>query len=726
MSEVVSSIAVTVGANVTQFVRDMNTASSSVEGLGKKARAAMSQLAAYGAAATAAGIAVGAALYVNASEEIDRQAKLARAVGGTTASIQSLERAAGLAGVNAEALASANEKLNAKLGQAVTVGGAAAEQLDRMGLSAKALANMDADERLAAIADRIVKLGYNSAQSGAALKELGIKGSEMNAMMMDGGDQFRAVNAELKEFGFLVSDVDAAKIEAANDAWDSMGLGIQAIGNTLAVELSPYVEVLATYFKNAAGESAGFKEQIKSAVEKGIKGFAKFSDVIQGLRVVFKGVQLVVVGFGAAVMSVIEGYATASAKLTDFIFAGLNKVIEASNKLLGTNQKLLEMPSESGFMQGLHEMGDAARNEVTVLREELAAMAMQEMPSAAVEKYLNDVKTKSTEAAQVVVNARKAMGKGGMPEETEEETKTKAKKTKDDADKKEKSDGIMENLRAGTAAMQTELAKRAEITGIYRANQLAADAPYYAQQLNDIKTTELVKQAELMATAKTDAAQRAELQAQNLERVAGDKTAMAAIVAEYDAQELLAEQLKQSGITAAQEEAQLARERLRKAEMDNAISVALGLGQQLMSLAQGHSKKAFEFAKKAALGSAVIDGYKSATAAWSAGMATGGPWAPFVAAGYTAASLLKTGSLISSIRGTSFGSSGGGGGSGGGATAPAAVPAAAQAGGGTSGGGGSYRFEGLSAGSLVSSDSVVAMLKQAQKDGALRGQLEFA
>jgi hypothetical protein len=221
--------------------------------------------------------------------------------------------------------------------------------------------------------------------------------------------------------------------------------------------------------------------------------------------------------------------------------------------------------------------------------------------------------------------------------------------------------------------MRVELAKRQEILAIYRTNQLAADAPYYAQQLNDIRINEQLKQAEILAAAQSDDAQRAERQAQNLERVAGDKIAMNAIIAEYDAQEILAEQIKQEQLTQVQADAQQARDKLRYSERQGAISVALGLGQQLMGLMQGHSKRAFEFAKASAVGSAVIDGYRSAVAAWSAGMATGGPWAPAVAAAYTASSLLKTGALIQSIRGTSFGSSGG--------------SASASGGGGDSGGG---------------------------------------
>jgi hypothetical protein len=78
------------------------------------------------------------------------------------------------------------------------------------------------------------------------------------------------------------------------------------------------------------------------------------------------------------------------------------------------------------------------------------------------------------------------------------------------------------------------------------------------------------------------------------------------------------------------------------------------------------NKQAFEAYKVYKIAEATISGIDSAIKAWNAGMSTGGPWAPFVAAAYTAASLARTGALISQIQSTSFGgggsSSGGGGG----------------------------------------------------------------
>jgi len=96
----------------------------------------------------------------------------------------------------------------------------------------------------------------------------------------------------------------------------------------------------------------------------------------------------------------------------------------------------------------------------------------------------------------------------------------------------------------------------------------------------------------------------------------------------------------------------------------------------LASLMSSGNKKLHKVGQAAALAKAILEGYSAASSAWEKGMASGGP---AVAAAYTAASLAKTASLISSIK--SSGSSASGGVSAGGtaeAGGAAAAPAARQ------------------------------------------------
>jgi len=116
---------------------------------------------------------------------------------------------------------------------------------------------------------------------------------------------------------------------------------------------------------------------------------------------------------------------------------------------------------------------------------------------------------------------------------------------------------------------------------------------------------------------------------------------------------------------------------VRKSYGKQAGDIASALGDTLQSMST-NSKKAFELNKKFAIGQAAIKGVSAAVSAWDAGMSTGGPWAPFVAAAYTAASLAKTGAQISSIKSQSFGGGGAGGNAGGSGTPSVGAPGSAQ------------------------------------------------
>lgn len=192
---------------------------------------------------------------------------------------------------------------------------------------------------------------------------------------------------------------------------------------------------------------------------------------------------------------------------------------------------------------------------------------------------------------------------------------------------------------------------------------------------------------------------------------------MATIGAEYDASQFESEAQWQEMRAQALADHNNAMTRLRETEKLSAINIASSLASSVMSLAQGHSKKAFEISKKVAIASAVIDGYKAATSAWAAGMATGGPFAPAVAAAYTAASLAKTGAQVKAIQSQSF--NGGGSQANVGGNVTPSVQAQPDQGGGGGGGGGAGTTIALpSDGIIVDMAGFIERINEAVENGA--------
>ncbi len=133
---------------LTSFVGSIGSAATGVGGL---------MTALTGLAAGGASIAGLAELTHSSMESIDATAKLSDRLGVTTEALTGLQHGAKMAGIDSEELTGGLEKMLKSLGQAANGGGPAAEALQRMGLSAKALADESPDAAFKQIAAGIVQ-----------------------------------------------------------------------------------------------------------------------------------------------------------------------------------------------------------------------------------------------------------------------------------------------------------------------------------------------------------------------------------------------------------------------------------------------------------------------------------------------------------------------------------------------------------------------------------------
>lgn len=445
-------LSVILGAVTERFDAGMRTARSQIESVVGSMRKMVNVAGTLAAAAAAAGTALATAFVKGGIESVATQAKFARSVNATIDGVRALEIAAGDLGLTSQDLNAGIEALNGKLGEFQRQTSTGSRMLDQLGLSAKTLANMDADKRLAAIADRVRALGLSSAQAADLARQLGLRGAEWATLLQQGGEAIRNARKEVDEFGLSISEVDAAQVLRAQAAMENVGRALANIRDQIAIALAPLMRELADRFNAVAANAGGFREQALRAVELTLKGFAKVADVIQGLRVVVKGVELVLKGFGAAAISVVQIAAEGITAWIDLVIAGINMVIRALNKLPKVEIAQIDPFTDSRFMHGLRNLGEAAREEVGTTRAELHDMAMQEMPSAKVEAFFDAVRERSRAAAEEVVRARQAMQGGGAGLEGFGVDDSEAKRKAEEAAKRE-----AERLRQEAEARQARV-----------------------------------------------------------------------------------------------------------------------------------------------------------------------------------------------------------------------------------------------------------------------------
>ena len=284
-SAVIGALRVNLSADTAAFSRGLTTAERRAQAFNAKISGVVKGLAKFTAAVTAAGAALATVLVKSSLETIDTQAKLARRVDGTTAAIQALQQAGDLAGISNEKLTKSLENLTTRLGEAQRRGmGPAAEALERIGLSASDLINLDVDQRVAAIADRFEELNLTAAQQADILRDLGVRNKEILNLLEGGGDATRAARKEVEQLGIAVSDIDAAKIEAANDALTRVGKIIRGVANQISVQLSPFILAAAEQLQELGTSGIDFGSIFTSAIEGAIRAVFKFLDALEFIR----------------------------------------------------------------------------------------------------------------------------------------------------------------------------------------------------------------------------------------------------------------------------------------------------------------------------------------------------------------------------------------------------------------------------------------------------------
>jgi hypothetical protein len=251
--------------------------------LAKFAKLAKAAMVAVGAAVVAAAGAL-AVMAKRSFEVIDSQAKLARSLKTSVASVQVLGRAADLAGVDLGQLNMAAIALDRRLSQAATGTGPAVDALGRLGLTAEGLADIDLDERVALINTRITELVPSAERAAVAAALFGDRAGF--AIQRLDADTIAQATEELRELGVIVSDIDAAQIERTNDAVSKLSLITDGLGNQLAVKVAPALERFADGLAESAKEG----------------GFV--SSVISGLAATFNGLVIGAEFIGRAIANI--------------------------------------------------------------------------------------------------------------------------------------------------------------------------------------------------------------------------------------------------------------------------------------------------------------------------------------------------------------------------------------------------------------------------------------
>lgn len=331
------------------------------------------------AIAGAAGVGGMALLTRQSFKAIDALAKFSDQTQFATESLAAFEHLSGLAGVTNEKMRSSLERMSKRLGEASAGYGAAAKALKQMGLDAKALLDLRPEDQYQVIAERISQLSSRQQQAAATAAIFGREGLALLNVIDKGAEGFRLAAEEARAFGLAVSRVDAAKIEEANDTMLRVKAVFKGIGNTIAVNLAPFVTALGKRFIDSAKSANGFRDAVLFGIEKIITAVGFLADVFRGLQVVWKTLEI---GFKTMVANVLSQIQLLDKSLTAVLNAIPGVTAQAS--------------------EGIASLAEASRGVLIETVDELRELVNRPLPSEAFKQFVAEVKEEANSMGEAV------------------------------------------------------------------------------------------------------------------------------------------------------------------------------------------------------------------------------------------------------------------------------------------------------------------------------------
>lgn len=240
-------LVVNLGLNAKPFTRGLGAARGSLGSFSSGITSLIPRIGSLGTALlSAAGVGGFGFMLKSSMDSMDAVAKMADTLGMATEQVTALQHAAGLAGVENEEL----DKAMVVMTKNISKG---ADAFKELGLSSDTLKAMSPSAQMGAIADGLNAVGNQTDKVRLATELFGKAGAKMLPMLQGGSAGLKDMAEDAAKLGITFSRVDAAKVEAANDAVSRMKAAFSGLFNTLAIEIAPTITAIANHIADFGG-----------------------------------------------------------------------------------------------------------------------------------------------------------------------------------------------------------------------------------------------------------------------------------------------------------------------------------------------------------------------------------------------------------------------------------------------------------------------------------------
>lgn len=723
------SVIVKVGADITDLTKKLDQAGKKTD---DGTKLISTRFLAMGAAVAAAAAAAAAAITYMALKEmeaIDASKKLGESIGATVTGLRALNMAADLSGL--EGMESSITRLNQNLGAFEQGTGRARESIERLNLDVAAMGDMDADQKVAYLADQIQRSGMSAQEASFHLKRLGFDQAEAAGVFLKGGDAFRQAREDVERFGLAVSQLDASKMEIINDNITSTKAAMAGLVTRITTALTPaFLEVTDSVLASARGFFDAYNQvsDFDKATDDAAEGVQDFTaDGRTLLTPMLEGL-VRLAALAADAFRVLGAIIGAIVKSATGGISAINALLQTASQGSAWLDKKAGFISEAEY-QSIARGAEKARDGAVKAAEDTRAAWGRVMDvggegkyQAAGEKIIEAMAAKR--AANMAMkdapaaNGGRAFGGGGKEdEEAKDAAEAAADRAAEEAKRQQEAAqreleavqrflATKRELEAEDAAMRIAALDKAREMGLigeqlYQESILGVKQKHAesmsAFEDEDFKTAQekLDKKRELellgdkeyfklqMQLAAAHYGQKTEMEnvryQTELENLQLRRDEELISLEEYNALLEAAALGHEDKMTTIAAEAAAARLALKKRAAESEVTLFKTLQSTMASMGEAGSRAAFNINKAMAIANSLMSAKEAVVGAYAKGAKIGGP---ALGAAFAAAAAAATAAQISSIRSQSFGgggsvSAGGGGGGGGGGSVSASPEAAA-------------------------------------------------
>ncbi len=295
MANSIGSLSVKLGLSSAGFTSGLSKAAGAAKSFGASVTGIYGKIAGLGALVGGGGLGY---MIGSAFKRMDEAGKASDKVGMATEAFVGLSYAAKLADIEQEAFTTSLQRMAGNIGLASAGMKEQIDSLRMLGLSMAQLKGMSGDQQFYAIADAIGNLGTVSEQTAAAMRVFGRGGVQLVQFIGQGTQAMRDAAAQAKALGATFDRSVAAKAEAVNDSFNTIGLGIGGIMNSIATGLAPAIFAAQQWFIDLGKSGVISTDNIIKSVEALAQKLVVLGPIIDAIGKSLKVASNAIVGTG--------------------------------------------------------------------------------------------------------------------------------------------------------------------------------------------------------------------------------------------------------------------------------------------------------------------------------------------------------------------------------------------------------------------------------------------